>query len=619
MCGIAGILSLSGGPPVDRRELETITASMQHRGPDGSGIWIAPDGKIGLGHRRLAFLDLTDAGAQPMASASSGLQVTFNGEIYNYPELRASLEARGIKFRSHCDTEVLLHLYELYGDRLVDHLRGMFAFAIWDSRQQRLFLAKDPFGIKPLYWSFHSNTFRFASEVRALMAGGAVPRTISAPGIVGFLSLGYVPDPFTTFDSIHSLPAGHTLCVTERGVEGPKPYYSVASVLREAEETNSHSRFSETELIERIREALSESTRSHLLADVPIGVFLSGGVDSSAVASFAVSSGRSDLQTVTLGFDAYLGRQQDETGLAGLVARELGTRHTTRVISEADFSDSVARILTDMDQPSIDGVNSWLVSKIAAEAGLKGILSGIGGDELFASYPSFRSVPLLANIAWFMPAPLTTGRWFRLATARGFSRYSSPKYASLFEFGSDYSAAYFLRRGLFMPWELPGIIDPELAKQGWDTLTPILRLKETITGLEGSRTRVSALELQWYMRSQLLRDMDWASMAHSLEVRTPLVDRKVFAKLAPLLVSTTPPVKSHVLRGLPQPLSSLLFATPKKSFVVPIREWLMQKPTEPHRTERGLRGWARIILGKKLPDIRLENCEVHVQPAVKAC
>ena len=276
------------------------------RGPDGKGAWYSEDGRVGFGHRRLSIIDLTDAGAQPMASADGSLVVTFNGEIYNYRELRKGLEAKGKIFRSHSDTEVLLHLYAERGEEMVHDLRGMFAFALWDGRRQSLFLARDPYGIKPLYYADDGWTVRFASQVKALLAGGRVSREPEPAGWVGFCLFGSVPEPYTTYQEIRALPAGSTLWVDRIGPCEPKPYFSIAAVYRRAE-------CDRTPAPDRqfaIREALFDSVRHHLVADVPVGAFLSAGVDSGALVGLMRDSGQSDLQTVTLAFEEFKGKKR---------------------------------------------------------------------------------------------------------------------------------------------------------------------------------------------------------------------------------------------------------------------------------------------------------------------
>src|SRR5262247_958670 len=319
MCGIAGIYAYHyAANPVDRAELQRIRDHMAARGPDGLGEWHSQDERVGLGHRRLTIIDLSERGAQPMASADGRLVVTFNGEIYNYRQLRASLEARGYTFRTQTDTEVLLHLYPEKGEAMVHDLRGMFAFGLWDEEKSGLLLARDPYGIKPLYYADDGWTLRFASQVKALLAGGKVSRDPEPAGWVGFCLFGSVPEPFTTYREIRALPAGSTLWVDRIGIREAKQYFSIADAYCRAEAARS-SRNDEG-LRRGIREALLDSVRHHLVADVPVGAFLSSGIDSGALVGLMRDAGQQDLQTVTLAFEEFRGKHEDEAPVAAEVA-----------------------------------------------------------------------------------------------------------------------------------------------------------------------------------------------------------------------------------------------------------------------------------------------------------
>ena len=311
MCGIAGIYAYRDfAPPVDREELLRIREAMARRGPDGAGLWISDDQRIGLAHRRLAVIDLSETGAQPMATADGRLRITFNGEIYNYRELRKELETKGYIFHSNSDTEVLLHLYADRGQEMVHALRGMFAFGIWDEREQELFLARDPLGIKPLYYADDGDTFRFASVIEPLVKGGRVDTTENAAGIAGFYLFGCVPEPLTFYRSIQSLPTGTTLRVGRNGIRGPSRYFSITEEFQKAEAAPS--KLSTGEIQEQIGATLRESMRYHMVSDVPVGIFLSSGVDSNVLAALGAEFNREKLHAITLGFQEYRGTLDDE-------------------------------------------------------------------------------------------------------------------------------------------------------------------------------------------------------------------------------------------------------------------------------------------------------------------
>ncbi|OQX07946.1 MAG: asparagine synthase (glutamine-hydrolyzing) [Desulfobulbaceae bacterium A2] len=604
MCGIAGIFAYAdSAPSANQQELLVIRERMYARGPDGAGLWLSADGRVGLAHRRLAIIDLSDAGAQPMVDPQTGNQIVFNGEIYNFRQLRAELEARGTVFRSQCDTEVLLKLYAVHGQAMLDKLRGMYAFAIWDQANQGIFLARDPFGIKPLYLADDGKTLRFASQVKALLAGGAINTAPEPAGHVGFFLWGHVPEPYTLYKGIRSLPAGTCLWLESQGRRKQTTFFNVTSELCQPDAVDSP--ITAQEAKEQLHEALRDSVGHHLVADVPVGVFLSSGLDSTTLAALAaeqllssvlcpLSSG---IRTLTLGFKEFANTITDEVPLAELVACHLGAQHHTQWVSREDFVAQYDHLLESMDQPTIDGVNSYFVCKAAHDAGLKVALSGLGGDELFAGYPSFQHIPRLVQVLRPFAALPWLGRTVRYAAAPILKNFTSPKAAGLLEYGGEYAGAYLLRRGLFMPWELPQVLDTDLLREGCGELATMASLRRTVQGLENPRTQVMALEFAWYMRNQLLRDTDWASMAHSLEVRVPLVDVALMRVVARLLRHGHAPGKQDMSSSPAIPLPSAVLHRKKTGFSIPVREWLLQMSgMQQAGTMRGARAWAYCLM-----------------------
>jgi asparagine synthase (glutamine-hydrolysing) len=562
---------------------------MARRGPDGDGTWIAENGRVGLAHRRLAIIDLSDAAAQPMTYEAGGekglLRIVYNGEIYNYRQLREELIAQGRRFRTESDTEVLLHLYDRDGAEMVKRLRGMFAFAIWEDGRRRLFLARDPFGIKPLYWTNAGGTFRAASQVKALMAGGAIDDAPDPAGHVGFFLFGYVPSTRTLYKAIRSLAPGTTLTVRADGKVRRMRYFDIGDELAEAAE-----RPTPADAADALHAALFDSVKSHLVADVPVGVFLSAGLDSATVLALAAEAAESPLDSFTLGFDEFAGTKQDELPLAGEIAAHYGTHHGAERVAGSAFHEARDAVTAAMDQPSIDGVNSYFVARAAAARGLKVALSGIGGDELFAGYNTFTQVPALVRLG-AIPGLRTLGQGFRTVAAPLAKALTSPKYAGVLEYASTYGAAYLLRRGLFMPWELTEVLDPDFAAAGWRALEPVIRLDETAdaTG-DDPRDRVTALEMTWYLAGQLLRDADWAGMAHSLEIRTPLVDAWLFRAVAGLGAT-----KQQMAATPRNSLPDAVLKRAKTGFAVPVHDWVAGEAGGARSAKRGLRGWARLV------------------------
>ena len=591
MCGINGIFAYgASAAPVDREELVRSRECMRSRGPDAADVWVSDDGRVGLGHRRLAIIDLSPAGAQPMRRGA--LAIIFNGEIYNFRELRARLEAKGRTFTSHSDTEVMLYLYEEMGEEMLGELRGMFSIALWDGAKRRLLLARDPYGIKPLYYADDGGTVRIASQVKALIAGGNVDKRFDPAAAAGFFLRGTVPEPFTMYRAIRALPAGSYCYVDANGVGEPRQYFSIAATLRDGVE---HARqVSEQQREELVHDAVLESVRYHMVSDVPVGAFLSAGIDSSAIVAFARESGASDLQTMTLRFEEYRGRDNDEAPLATRVAQQYGVRHEIRELTLQDFRAELPRIFAAMDQPTVDGLNSYFISKAAAELGLKVALSGTGGDELFGGYTSFRDIPRWMPVTSVLSKVPGLGEGvYRLNTALAKrSRHISPKMGEILRHGASYAGAYLVKRGRFLASELPEVMGAELAKEGLERLNLVKLIERAVTPDPGTPyARVAALESSLYLRNQLLRDMDWASMAHSLEVRVPLVDAHLLRRLAPVLVTRKGRGKGILANAPHPPLPDEVRTRRKTGFTLPIKEWLRQEG----RVEFGKRSWARKV------------------------
>lgn len=584
MCGLAGIYH-GDSASVDLDALLRMRDAMLSRGPDSAGYWVDPKGGIGLAHRRLSILDLSDLGAQPMGSPDGRYQIVFNGEIYNHLELRDWCEARGSRFIGKSDTETLLHLYAIQGGAMLSRLRGMFAFALWDSFERILLLVRDPLGIKPLYYSQRGNEISFSSQVKSLRAG-AYGNGIDAAGLVSFLLWGYVLDPHTIEAGISSLPAGHALSLGRGGKSRLWQYRDALAPLRQHEKV-------EADLLP----VLSESVQYHLISDVPVGIFLSAGLDSSVITLLANTiRQKPELHAVTLGFSEYEGTYNDEIPGAESVADRCGIAHHIVKVTQQDFKDVREDILSSMDQPSIDGINTWMVSRAAAQQGLKVAISGVGGDELFGSYPSYDQIPRMVAALRFLPSWL--GIPSREVLRNVLPKEISPKYAGIFEWGRDLPGAYFLRRALFMPWELPCIIDAEIAREGYKALSLRDSLQTIINGISNPFDQVMALEISIYMRNCLLRDADWAGMAHSLEIRTPLVDAELLSKVIGLRSFAKQPLtKTDLRRELSERnlLDKDVLFRRKTGFNVPVRQWLLGDTKEAD-AERGLRGWALAIM-----------------------
>lgn len=495
--------------------------------------------------------------------------ISFNGEIYKHNQLRQQLEKQGYQFHSNSDTEVLLYLYAERGVEMLKDLHGMFAFSLWDNKSKRLLIARDPYGIKPLYYSDNGSTIRVASQVKALLAGGMISETTSPAGIAGFFLFGHMPEPYTQYQDVFSLPAGCYAFIDESGLHEPERFFDIRQGFDGSADV------SEKEAQQIVFEAMSECIKYHLVSDVPVGVFLSAGIDSGAILSLAGEEGCRHLQSLTLAFEEFAGSESDESPLAAKVATHFSIEHHHKLMLGSDeFSDGLDSFFEAMDQPTIDGLNTFFVSKAVSEQGWKVALSGVGGDEIFCGYPSFRDIP-----KWMR----TMGVPSRIPGLGGlFSHLTShipqvnPKFSGLVKYGGTYAGAYLLKRGIFLPEDLPELIGKELAEEGLRQLSVTEHITQRIgDGEKPVKTVISLLESSLYMRNQLLRDADWAGMAHSLEIRTPFVDAHLIRKIAPVLATQwNTNGKGLLSSSLKNPLPKTITSRTQTGFTTPISKWL---------------------------------------------
>ena len=562
MCGIAGAFSMNES----RTTVAAITGFLRHRGPDDTGI-VDLEGAGGgifgaFGHRRLAIVDLSSGGHQPKFSADGRFCITYNGEIYNYRELRRDLAQSGVQFRTESDSEVILAGWQARGIAFLRELRGMFALAIWDSEMERGFLVRDGFGIKPLYVAEHRGEVFFASEVRALVATDRIPRMLSDEAVQTYLSTGSVAEPLTIIEGVHAIPAG---CVVE--VEHRKDFFALREparftpVFAEPDGDDPHP----ASHVHRIRSALRESVGYHLVSDVPVGVFLSGGIDSSAVAGLASEVSESQIESFTVTFDE---ESFSEAEPARVAARRFGTRHHEVLLSGSDLLNALPDVFNAMDQPSLDGLNTFVVSRAVRSFGLKVVLSGLGGDELFGGYPSFQRARYLAPL-WKLPRSI---RQIAAIGADSFEGNRVSRVGMLLRDETPAHGAYKASRTLF----------------GDRHISRLMKMRRTVrqsaVGFADAGLRdltlmqqVSIYEMTGYMRNTLLRDSDVFSMAHGLELRVPFVDSgvvRVAQQAASALKLTRGAIKPMLIEAVRDLLSPEMTSRPKKGFSLPVETWM---------------------------------------------
>lgn len=526
MCGIAGIALNPGQSLPDLRErLDTMARAMAHRGPDGQGVFVAPNGRAGLANRRLAIRDLSPAGAMPMANDDGAVWISYNGEIYNAGALRTELEGLGQRFRSHSDTEVILRGYETWGVQIVPRLRGMFALAVLDLRPGagpagRLLLARDPMGIKPLYYAQTEAGLLFASELRSLLAAGLASAELSPTSLVAYLLLGSVPNPLSIYRQIGALAPATWLEIDLARPDTPQ----AVTYWRLPEEISPVA--DHAEAVALVRERLLDAVRVRLVSDVPLGAFLSGGLDSSSVVMLMRAASDGPIRTCSMAFEE---AEYSEAAYARAVAEAAGAEHFERVITAQEVLAELDALLADLDQPSVDGINTWFVSQTARQAGLSVALSGLGGDELFGGYPNTFGQAFQVDRGLRLAQAVPGGRRAaRAAIGLLPNRQQWARVADALERPASLPSAYLTRRGLFAPSEVRQLVAAEIwneAAQGFDLVAHVQAAAGSAApGPQARMAWISRAELRTYTHHQLLRDTDVMSMAHSLEVREPLLD-----------------------------------------------------------------------------------------------
>jgi asparagine synthase (glutamine-hydrolysing) len=591
VCGICGVAFASRKTDAQSR-VRAMTAAMAHRGPDEEGF-LTGDARapgLALGMRRLSIIDLA-GGHQPTWNETKDVAVIFNGELYNYGDLRERLSLCGHRFATQSDTEILVHAWEEWGEDSLTELRGMFAFALLDLRGRYatapiLFLARDPLGIKPLYYTQTPEGFAFASEVRALLASGAVPKRLSQDAVTAYLLFGSVSEPVTILEGVFSLPPGHRMLLhvpERRRTPRARPWWdpAISPAAREPRKPRDLSSAGK-----QLRPLLEDAVRAHLIADVPVGLFLSSGLDSGAIAALAAQA-RGGIQSFTLTFP---GTAFDEAALARLAANRFKTKHTEVPLSGESVLARLDEALSALDQPTMDAINTYFVSWAARGVGLKVALSGLGGDELFAGYQTFEDTPRLSRLigcARYVPramrqmtAPLIAGLAARLG-----SPGAARKAAAAWAYPDALPHPYFFARTLFPPGQLERIVEPRFRPStvnadgvtleptwlGWlERTADEARKLEPVAG-------ISWLEMRTYMASTLLRDTDAVSMAQSLEVRVPLLDTPVveFVGSLPDTARRRPGAqKALLVEALGDLLPPEILTQRKRTFTLPWEEWL---------------------------------------------
>lgn len=570
MCGLAGIIAPELDPVARATAVNRMLARQHHRGPDEAGLVTVGPATLGL--TRLAIIDPAH-GQQPMRTTDGRFTLIFNGALYNHRELRAELRAGGYPFRTACDTEVLLAAFAHAGPACLPRLRGMFAFAIWDDRERTLFAARDALGIKPLYYApLPDRGLIVGSELNALLASGLVPREFDPTAVADYLAWFSIPAPRTIYQGLHNLPPGHSLTLTAEGRVRIAPWWRLPGPSAAAPVARNYAEFAHG-----LRAQLEDTIRAHRVADVPVGAFLSGGLDSTAVVALMARTGATNLKTFSLIFDeaAY-----SEQAPARLAARTFGTLHTEEVLTGRRVADDLPRLLAACDQPTGDGINTYYASRLAHAGGVKVALSGLGGDELFGGYPSLRQLPALARLLpWWRRTPARL-RAAVLARLHAAASTRARKLADFLTHARDLHELAALQRRVLPSGTQLSLLAPE-ARAAAERQGPLHPgLDDLVGDLLGADEFqiISAWELRTYMADVLLRDSDVFSMAHSLELRVPFVDTQLlhwlWAQPAHFKDRDPRQPKCALADAVADLLPADLRRRPKQGFTLPFPLWM---------------------------------------------
>jgi asparagine synthase (glutamine-hydrolysing) len=568
MCGIAGIATTYYSPDDCVRRVEIMVSNQTHRGPDDTGFDIVNKNNIQcvFGHNRLAIIDLSSAGHQPMYDSDTGNWLVFNGEIYNYLDLKDELIKTGQRFKTKTDTEVILKAFAVWGVDCASRFRGIFAIALWSKREQQLILIRDQLGVKPLYYWNDDATFVFASEIRCLLSSGLVPRKLDYYGLNTYLSFGSLQEPYTLIKGVQSVDAGYIMIWDGKSIKR-KCYWEIPA-------SPDVPLTSVDNLFELIAEKIYEAIKIQLIADVPIGVFLSGGIDSSAIAGIMSKVSSSKVKSFSL---VYKEEKYDERSYSRLVANRIRSDHTELILRGEDVRSALPKALASIDLPSVDGLNTYFISKLTRAAGLTVALSGVGGDELFGGYNGYSKALLAEKTGNYLNGiPMVFRNLISFLLYRFAINETMRKSADLF---SSKLHPYFITRQLFGNRQISDLLIPEINNQidGWvpkeyATMTEKTKILDPVN-------RSSYFEITSYMKNTLLRDTDQMSMAHALEIRVPLLDHK----LVECLFSLSGTLKLQ--KGIPKPLLTIplkkiipdeCIYRPKMGFELPFSIWFKE-------------------------------------------
>jgi asparagine synthase (glutamine-hydrolysing) len=552
MCRVSGIISKKFPLEESIQKVDLMSYSLKHGGPDDCGIYSDKNTGLVFGNRRLSLIDISANGHQPMADTEKKIWITFNGEIYNFLELRTQLINEGCKFHSKTDTEVVIVAYLKWGTLAFPKFRGMFGFALFDSAKSVTYLVRDSMGIKPLYYHINDGTLSFASEIRAFKAA-EITMDVDEDWRVRFLAFGHIPEPYTTLKDVFNLQKGHYLVWdNNNGNYSIKPFTIANNYLHYLSDVNA--------VHEQLHDTLTNAVNRQLIADAPIGVFLSGGIDSSLITLLANKQKHQNLKTVSIYFNE---KEYNERQYQKIIIDKIDGEKFEHLVRQQDFETFFPKIMLDMDMPTTDGINTWFISKYSNEVGLKAVLSGLGADELFGGYPSFNRIKYLK---YLRKLPYS---FFKAADF-----FTTDKYKRISFLANDHPVAdYLFLRGLFIPENIARLLDIDLK-----TVNDILFNNQPIGNVGNYDEEHAAwFETNMYMQNQLLRDTDVMSMCHGLEVRVPFLDedfQNFSQSIDPKIRFNKKQAKKILIDSFSDVLPYEIWNRPKMGFSFPLQDWM---------------------------------------------
>ena len=567
MCGFIA----SFGQNMSHNDFYDAMNHLKRRGPDAEGIWNEKD--VFFGSTRLAIFDLNERSNQPMISICNNYILVFNGSIYNYKDLRQYLLDKGIKLKTFSDTEVILELFILEGPTMLKRLKGMFAFVIWDKIKEQAFAARDPYGIKPLYIGLNNKGLILASQVKTLLYTKQFNNEKDLYSKFSFENFGYIIEPHTWFDNIKSLKSGHYIIIKENKIVVDQKWYEIEQLWINADKNIKN--FNKIEQFKVIKNAITETVQRHLVADVPIGIFMSGGIDSTLLAALVSGHTKKDITAITILFDDFKNTENDETLVAKKVCEKLGINHFVYKVTKKDFYKDLPKILDAMDQPTLDGINTWYASKAASELNLKVVFSGLGGDEIFFGYDHFKKIPLL-----FFILKILNKIPFSIFIIKIILHFVSIikkdfRWNFLLKYKNSILKLWFLKRSINKNRNSKNLLN-ENELHISDFFKEYLNDKFEFD-FQNPKIHLSLLDSLFYMRNQLLRDSDWASMYHGIELRTPFVDIQLIEKLKDVMNNYSIYENKKILKLIfNSKLPEEVFNKKKIGFNTPVKKWYQE-------------------------------------------